>query len=213
MAKYIELKGGKEINASFTYQGKEIDVDSKTGFFQRQLPLIEGEISTIEITNYAETSLFVDVLQKGQLPVGEEMATSNNIDLKVDYVDLNGSPIVVDELSQGTEITVKMKVTNNSNTYLKEVALSQFIPSGWELIDTRFTDFESGKFEKANFVDVRDDRVYIYFDLPARKSAYFEVKVNASYLGKYYLPGTQVEAMYNGQHFARQKGQWVEVKK
>lgn len=213
MAKYIELKGGKEINASFTYQGKKIDVDSKTGFFQRQLPLIEDEISTLEITNYAETSLFVDVLQKGQLPVGEEMATSNNIDLKVDYVDLNGSPIVVDELSQGTEITVKMKVTNNSNTYLKEVALSQFIPSGWELIDTRFTDFESGKFEKANFVDVRDDRVYIYFDLPARKSAYFEVKVNASYLGKYYLPGTQVEAMYNGQHFARQKGQWVEVKK
>jgi len=39
----------------------------------------------------------------------------------------------------------------------------------------------------------------------------FEVELNASYLGKYYLPGSQAIAMYDGDYFSRNKGQWVEV--
>ena len=213
MAKYMDYKGGKNLNASLTYQGKNINIDSKNGFFQQKLPIVEGEKFPFEVMNLGESSLFVELSQKGQLPVGEELAEASNLELKVDYLDVTNSPLKITELPQGTEVTIKMKVTNTSNTNLKEVALSQFIPSGWEVIDTRFTDFKSGKFEQANFVDIRDDRMYIYFDLQARKSVNFEVKVNASYLGRYYLPGTQVEAMYNGQHFARQKGRWVEVKK
>jgi uncharacterized protein YfaS (alpha-2-macroglobulin family) len=37
------------------------------------------------------------------------------------------------------------------------------------------------------------------------------VLLNASYLGNYYLPGTQAEAMYDNDYFVRTKGQWIEV--
>jgi uncharacterized protein YfaS (alpha-2-macroglobulin family) len=58
---------------------------------------------------------------------------------------------------------------------------------------------------------VRDDRVYTYFDLKAGETKAVEVTLNASYLGRFYLPMVTVEAMYDATLNARAKGQWVEV--
>jgi uncharacterized protein YfaS (alpha-2-macroglobulin family) len=37
--------------------------------------------------------------------------------------------------------------------------------------------------------------------------------LNAAYLGTYYLPGTQAEAMYDNDFFVRNKGRWIAVVK
>jgi len=63
----------------------------------------------------------------------------------------------------------------------------------------------------AEYVDVRDDRVMQYFSLRAGDSITFRTRLNAAYLGHYYLPGTSVEAMYDATQHARFKGQWVDV--
>ena len=63
----------------------------------------------------------------------------------------------------------------------------------------------------AEYVDIRDDRVMQYFSLRAGESITFRTRLNASYLGHYYLPGTSVEAMYDATQQARLKGQWVDV--
>ena len=41
----------------------------------------------------------------------------------------------------------------------------------------------------------------------------FTVLLNAAYLGNYYLPGVQVEAMYDDDYLVRTKGSWIEVVK
>ena len=41
----------------------------------------------------------------------------------------------------------------------------------------------------------------------------FSIMLNASYLGRYYLPGTQTEAMYDNDYLVRNKGQWVTIDK
>ncbi len=41
----------------------------------------------------------------------------------------------------------------------------------------------------------------------------FNVMLNASYLGKYYLPGIQAEAMYDNEYLVRGKGKWIKVVK
>ncbi len=41
----------------------------------------------------------------------------------------------------------------------------------------------------------------------------FRILLNASYLGKYYLPGVQAEAMYDNDYIARTKGEWIKVVK
>jgi len=56
--------------------------------------------------------------------------------------------------------------------------------------------------------------VNFYFDLPRKGNQgtkTFNVMLNASYLGTYYLPGIQAEAMYNNEYLVRTKGQWITV--
>ena len=47
----------------------------------------------------------------------------------------------------------------------------------------------------------------------ASETKTFRILLNASYLGTYYLPGLQCEAMYDNTFLARTKGFWVEVVK
>ena len=61
--------------------------------------------------------------------------------------------------------------------------------------------------------DIRDDRVYTYFGLPENKDVTYNIMLNAAYAGKYYMPATYCEAMYNKSISALIKGEWVEVVK
>jgi uncharacterized protein YfaS (alpha-2-macroglobulin family) len=67
------------------------------------------------------------------------------------------------------------------------------------------------KSSSSDYQDIRDDRVYTYFGLSERQSATYYVMLNAAYTGRYYLPATYCEAMYNSSINAIQKGKWVEV--
>ena len=51
------------------------------------------------------------------------------------------------------------------------------------------------------------------FSLKAKQKKTFNVLLNASFLGQYYLPGWSVEAMYNAAKQARSEGQWVTIEK
>ncbi|MCG8752972.1 hypothetical protein G1K86_12285, partial [Tenacibaculum finnmarkense] len=101
-----------------------------------------------------------------------------------------------------------------TNDKVKNVALTQYIPSGWEIVNTRFTDFGNNTTSsKVDFTDIRDASISNYFTLKEHETKTFSVLLNASYLGRYYLPGVQVEAMYDNDYIARTKGNWVEVVK
>jgi uncharacterized protein YfaS (alpha-2-macroglobulin family) len=63
-----------------------------------------------------------------------------------------------------------------------------------------------------DYQDVRDDRVYTYFNLRQGESKTFHLLLNASYLGKFYLPSVRAEAMYDDTISALVPGRWVEVK-
>ena len=62
-----------------------------------------------------------------------------------------------------------VRVKNLKNEVVKDVALTQIFPSGWEILNTRFTDFGSNTTSQARFSDIRDDRVNFYFDMQTKK--------------------------------------------
>jgi len=107
---------------------------------------------------------------------------------------------------------VVAKVTNlGLRGDLHELALSHVFASGWEIHNDRMDSFRRSAAAPFEYQDVRDDRVYTYFDLKAGETKSIEVRLNASYLGKFYLPMVSVEAMYDATLNARVKGQWVQV--
>ena len=50
-------------------------------------------------------------------------------------------------------------------------------------------------------IDVRDDRVYFFFDLDPSESKTFKVNLTATYKGSYTIPSVTVEDMYNSDIF------------
>jgi len=63
----------------------------------------------------------------------------------------------------------------------------------------------------SDYRDYRDDRVNTYFSCNYKHKNVYYVNLNASYLGKYYLPAVSCEAMYDNSIFAHSAGTWVEV--
>ncbi|MGB5942459.1 MAG: MG2 domain-containing protein [Leeuwenhoekiella sp.] len=210
LAKMVEANGGKDLDVAFTKSDKTETITTDYPAAQRELVVTDGS-NIITISNKKDNVVYVTLSQRGKLPVGEELTENKNLYVKTRFTFGGNQSIPVDKLSQGTEITAQITVNNTSMDNVDNIALTQIFPSGWEIVNTSFTELGGGATGNANYTDIRDDRVNFYFDLNSKKSKTFTVKLNASYLGRYYLPGTQVEAMYDEDYFARNKGQWVEV--
>ncbi|SFW64411.1 hypothetical protein SAMN02927921_02938 [Sinomicrobium oceani] len=212
MAKFAAYIGGKGIEVQYELDGKTATVSTSLTLAQRELDIRQGN-NTVRLKNNKENTVFVRVLHSGILPVGQELAEQQNLSAKVAYKGRNGNAIQISRLLQGTNFIAEVSITNQKGENLKNIALSHIFPSGWEIVNTRFTDFgdAQGTTDQATYTDLRDDRANFYFDLDAHKTKTFRVLINASYLGRYYLPGIQCEAMYDNDYRVRTKGQWVEV--
>jgi hypothetical protein len=165
----------------------------------------------ISITNKGTGTLYVTLTSKGTPYPGAESAATTGINVDVTYRDQNGSSVDVSSLKQGTGFEATVRVTNqNPAGRIKDVALSQIFPSGWEIENTRLNDddFMSKDF---TYQDIRDDRMYTYFDLQRGETKTFKVKLTATYAGSYYLPGILAEAMYDAATSGRTEGKWIEV--
>ncbi len=210
MAKMVEKNGGKALELTFTQNGKSTTIKTTKAVSQRSISSNMGA-NTISVSNKKGNIIYATLSQKGKLPIGDELAERKNLGVKAQYLDGQGNTLDITKLRQGTEIIAKVTVTNTSNDYIDNMALTKIFPSGWEIVNTSFTELGGGAEGRARYTDIRDDRVNFYFDLAAGKSKTFDVKLNASYLGTYYLPGTQVEAMYDSNYYARNKGIWVTI--
>ncbi len=213
MAKMLEKNGGKGMNISYTANSKKSN-SIKTGksVAERKLDIHKGN-NSVTIVNKGNNTVFVRVLNSGILPLGEEIPVQRGLKVYVRYKDANGNNLDVLKLKQGTDFMAQVTVENTTGNFVDNIALTEIFPSGWEIVNTRFTDFGNVKSSSATFTDIRDDRVNFFFDLDARDSKTYNVLLNASYLGKYYLFGVQAQAMYDNDYLTRTKGNWIEVVK
>ncbi|RKS00847.1 alpha-2-macroglobulin [Flavobacterium sp. 102] len=210
MAKFAKSNGPKGVSISYTNSGKSEVITTDKTIAQRDLKIKMGN-NSVTIKNNKKNTLFVRVLNSGILPVGSEKPMQNNVTANVVFKDRKGKAINVSKIAQGTEFYAEVTLTNRKNERVENIALSQILPSGFEIVNTRYTDFGDATSNLADYIDIRDDRANYYFSLKAAETRQFKILLNASYLGKYYLPGLQCEAMYDNEFLARTKGQWVEV--
>ncbi|WP_373943386.1 alpha-2-macroglobulin [Polaribacter sejongensis] len=214
IGKMVVKNGGKSINLEYTNNGKTVAVDTQSSMVQRTVQVKNGA-NSITIKNEDNNVVFARIINSGQLPLGDEITESRGLSASVQYVDLQGKSININSLKQGQDFVAKIIVSNPKNENVKDIALTQVFPSGWEIVNTRFTDFGTTTKSEARYTDIRDDGVNFYFDLNQQsnkaETKTFTVLLNAAYLGNYYLPGIQVEAMYDHDYLVRTKGRWIEV--
>lgn len=202
-------------NYKFTYQMNnedEVKANISSPILQRDIA-VTAKNGKVSVSNKNETPLFVRVITEGIPVAGQETATESNLKISVIYKNKDGEVIDPSSLAQGTNLVAEVSVHNPGlRGEYKELALTQIIPSGWEILNTRLHDMDQ-YFAKdlPDYQDIRDDRVLTYFSLQANQRKTFKILLNATYGGKFYLPSINCEAMYDNTINARTAGQWVEV--
>jgi uncharacterized protein YfaS (alpha-2-macroglobulin family) len=184
---------------------------------QSNLPLVQrnldAEKGNLQLTNQGESVLYARLIQKGTPVQGDQTMAESGLRLSITYKGINEEVLDPTTLVQGTDFVAEVTVFNpGTRGSYQELALTQIFPSGWEILNTRLYDLEEfyAK-DRPEYQDIRDDRVYTYFDLEAGARKTFKVLLNASYSGRFYLPTLYCEAMYDNTINARKPGQWVEV--
>jgi uncharacterized protein YfaS (alpha-2-macroglobulin family) len=152
-------------------------VKSAKAGYQLQLPKQSGE-GNVTLTNKGKGILYVNLASKFRPVVDTLPAISNNIKLNVSYVDMLGKTIDVSEIKQGTDFTAQIEVvnTNQLNDYT-DIALTYIIPSGWEIINERMMGSVADDSSVFDYRDIRDDRVFTYFNLSRGRSKTIKVRL------------------------------------
>jgi uncharacterized protein YfaS (alpha-2-macroglobulin family) len=200
---------------SYVLNGKTVQASTELPVAQVAIPLTGLRKESVKITNESGGMLFTRLIMEGTPARGAEEDAQSNLTLNVRYTDTDGKDLDVTRLEQGTEFLAEVTVIHNgTRSSYENLALSQVFPSGWEINNLRITDDEGQLANSAfQYQDIRDDRVYTYFNLSATERKTFHVMLTAGYAGSYYLPAVNCEAMYDKSIYARKKGQVVEVVK
>ncbi|MEO6452944.1 MAG: hypothetical protein ABIN97_02665, partial [Ginsengibacter sp.] len=216
IAKYCGTnQSGSKIIVNGTVNGKAININSSSYFSQTPVDVKNGN-AQVTIVNKGNNTLYVRLITKGQPLAGDSLKVNNNpsvLVMSVNYVSQDGKTIDINKLMQGTDFVARVVIKNPGRRgYYSQMALSQIFPSGWEILNTRMLEGEgSFKSSTSDYQDIRDDRVYTYFNINENETLTYYVQLNASYLGRYFLPGTFCEAMYDNSISAGVSGKWVEV--
>jgi uncharacterized protein YfaS (alpha-2-macroglobulin family) len=139
---------------------------------------------------------------------------AKNLVIDMNFKDLKGNKIDPQKMKRGNDFIVEIMVKNPGTLNWKytNMALTQIFPPGWEITNSRMSNVNYVSNQgSVSYQDFKDDRVLSYFDLPNNNSTIIRIQLTAAYPGKYYLPGTQCEAMYDNIVYARKKGAWVTV--
>ncbi len=212
VAKFVGLdrKGPKKNTFSYRIgNGPWTEVVCEKPYKIIELPNAD-QAANIELRSGSETAAYPRLVSEGVPLEGDNSVQANGLTLKVEYKGKNGDEINPATIAQGTDLAVWVTVTNTSGRDLKELVLHQIFPSGWEIHNARM-DLAAGGGDAPRYQDIRDDRVYTFFNLPAKGTKKFRFLVNASYLGKFYLPVLYAEAMYDRSVNARMGGQWTQT--
>ncbi|MEX2485318.1 MAG: MG2 domain-containing protein [Brumimicrobium sp.] len=209
-------KGDGKLNYSYEYKGKSSSKRSDQPINLNQLSVFDSQKDvSVSVQNKGTDILFVRIIGDGIPLAGDEVSKSENLSLDVVYKNTNGDYISVDQLEQGMDFVAEVTVSNpGMKGHYKEMALKQLFPSGWEIHNRRMDlDGDMEDTDAFNYQDIRDDRVYTYFDLRRNTSKTFKISLHAAYIGDYYLPAVKCEAMYDNSITALQKGKQVKVVK
>ncbi len=215
IAKFSGEDNGKaRIDAAATINGKGSDINTRSSVSQSNIALAGGK-GKVQLKNNGKNVLYVRVINEGKPIQGQPIIATNDpntLQVSAVYLNSSGQPIELAQLKQGTDFVAKVTIRNPSVRNYTEMALSQVFPSGWEILNTRMYNSEGAfKSSESEYMDIRDDRVYHYFDIPGGQTLTYSVQLNAAYLGKFDWPGVYAEAMYDRSISGGVTGKWVEV--
>lgn len=194
---------------------------------------ISAKASKIQLTKSGNAPAFYMLSENGfdVQPKAEEI--NDGLEIAKVFTDLKGAPI--SKVSVGEEFLVKLTFRATSRERVPQVAIVDLLPGGLEpVIASRSETPQADEYSEENveeappawqapigeagnswlpeYADIRDDRVVLY-GMVNRDVGTFVYRVRATNAGKFTIPATFMEGMYNRQLQAQGKASTLEVTK
>ena len=224
LGKHIRATEGDQplrLTGSVTLPGGEaVPFDSDSRFYNIDIESGFGQSVRVQLNPESTVTRAFATLEWSGVPLrADAVAESRSLQLDVRWRDDDGFPVYPDTLKQGATFWGHFSVKNTSVAHIREIALTQLLPSGWEIENTRLSGAPMPRWTsnlrlgREAYFDMRDDRATYFFDIsPASNTQNFVVKLNAVTVGTFTLPPALVEAMYNNEIKAVVPGRTVVVR-
>lgn len=237
MAKHVteNLKAKKYLNTqervfSFLALGKiarsaansaisaDIKVNGKTvaRFSSEEISLGMKELggSSVEIVTQGSGLLYYYWVSEGISSSGSYAEEDSYLKVRRQMYDRFGKPVSGNTFRQGDLIIVGITVEKNVSGTVENVVLTDIIPAGFEIENSRIRDLPGMDWIKGDSypvaLDIRDDRVNIFADLTSNRQTYY-YSVRAVSPGTYRMGPVSADAMYKGEYHSYHGGGIVKI--
>ena len=157
---------------------------------------------SIELDSAPEEGTFVWAVKTRAVPTIESWkAYSRGINIKREFLTRNGEPLDTHTIRQGQLVAMRTTVTTDGQP-VNNVVVSCLLPSGLEPENSKLATrsdlpwVDTGNVQ-ADHVDIRDDRILVFSDVPAKGKIEQVTLLRAITRGEFKVPPAQVEAMYD----------------
>ncbi len=232
---YSLLALGKYVNATTLHNGKPDKLSGTVTFPDGTVKSFDttalstgfeltkgfGKSVTVKISPSVPLKQIYAVMEWDGIPsspVSSIVPAAEGMSMRVEFLNENGIPVDPTSIKQGTVFWGHFQLRcKKGESYIPNVALEQMLPTGWEIENTRLSGESmpawSSKWNLgyANYTDIRDDRIRWFFTITAYRPLDFLVKLNAVSAGKFIMPATVAQAMYNKRLRAVVPGRFVSV--
>jgi uncharacterized protein YfaS (alpha-2-macroglobulin family) len=151
---------------------------------------IEAKLASSELKG--KDGLYYVNVQTGYQSELPTAAVDTKIVVQRSFVDEDGETAV--SIKQGDELTVRLRVRAAEAKNIKNVAIVDLLPGGFEVIRESI-DRSKGRWQ-SDYIDIREDRIVFYGNITNRVTEIlYKVKVTAA--GTFVVPPSFAEAMYD----------------
>jgi uncharacterized protein YfaS (alpha-2-macroglobulin family) len=181
--------GGKPIGK---FTSKTVTLPAVTGTAPIRIQMDAG---------YKRGAAFYSVMTRGVPTDGAFRPASAGLEIQREFLNREGGALDPGKVRQGDLVVIRTRVRSVSGP-VQNVAIVNLLPSGLEVENPRLQTTEQLPWvTDANlqpaYMDLRDDRILLFADLPPDSWQTFYTLVRAVSPGQFRLPPVQVEAMYN----------------
>ncbi len=131
------------------------------------------------------------------------------------FYNRDGSAADAKNLKQGDTVFVEVMIQNTGKREVKNVAIVDRVPAGIEIENPRLGKSEDLQWMKdvykAEYQDLRDDRIQVFGDLKPDSIQYIYYSARAVTKGSFTAPAAFVEAMYDPANFDYDKDTAVQI--
>lgn len=161
----------------------------------------EGDLRLEISQGFTPGACYYAVRTRGIPAPGAHVPQSAGLEIARDSLDRDGNPVDLANVPQGALVVVRLSVRATSGP-VSNVVLENLLPAGLEVENPRLATTERLPWMEAEekaasvHVDLRDDRVLLFTDLPDTRWHTHYALLRAVTPGSFTLPPPQAEAMY-----------------